>query len=602
MKQSSWLKNIIALWRHLRKGNQRQFILHFVLTLFSVFAEIISIGAVIPFLGAMTAPDKLFHAAELQPLITLLGIESASGLLLPITLVFVFAAICSAGMRILQLWFNTKLTAKLGVQLRSEIFAITLNQPYDYHVAHNSSELISLTTEKVGAAIRVGILQVLVLATALVMSCGIVAILLYVNALIALSALVIIGGGYILTGYLVRKRIKKNGSIIALNQPEAIKCMQEGLGGIREVIIDNSQQEFSRTYTQAVKNLQYAGTQNAFLGGLPKYVLEVTGIVSIALLAYSLQAGATAAQQNVFPMLGAFVLGAQRLLPNLQQIYFSWSSISGAHAVLDDVVATLHQANPKQATVGKLIKPLDFKKALNLKDIRYRYSGSDSDVLDGVNLTIQKGTKTGFIGATGSGKSTLLDIIMGLLLPSGGQLIVDGVVIDKNNVQAWQRNIAHVSQSIFLSDASMAENIAFGVQRDKVNVQQVKSAAKLAQVDAFIETLPQGYQTLVGERGVRLSGGQRQRIGVARALYKQATVLVLDEATSALDSETEEEVMSAINNLGENLTILIIAHRLSTLEGCDRVVELAQGRIVREGSYKKMTALSSTKENVLVKS
>lgn len=565
--------------------------------LISVFAEMISIGAVIPFLGALTAPDKLFSAAGIQPVIKFFEIQSADELLLPMTLAFVIAAIFSAGMRILQLWFNARLTAKLGVQLRSEIYAITLNQPYEFHVAHNSSELISLTTEKVGAAIRVGITQVLVLATALVMSCGIVAILLYVNAFIALLALVIIGGGYILTGYLVRKRIKRNGSIVALNQPKAIKCMQEGLGGIREVIIDNSQQEFNRIYAQAVRNLQYAGAQNAFLSGLPKSVLEVAGIVLIALLAYSLQADTTTSQQNVFPMLGAFVLGAQRLLPNLQQIYYSWSSISGIHAVLDDVVATLYLADSKQATVGKLIKPLDFNTAINLKDISYRYSGSNSDVLDGVNLTIKKGSKTGFIGATGSGKSTLLDIIMGLIPPYCGHLIIDGVVIDKDNVQAWQRNIAHVSQSIFLSDASMAENIAFGVQRDKVNVQQVKSAAKLAQIDAFIETLPQGYQTLVGERGVRLSGGQRQRIGVARALYKQASVLVLDEATSALDSETEEEVMRAINSLGENLTILIIAHRLSTLEGCDRVVELAQGRIVREGSYKEMTALSSTKEN-----
>ena len=234
------------------------------------------------------------------------------------------------------------------------------------------------------------------------------------------------------------------------------------------------------------------------------------------------------------------------------------------------------------------IQSLNFSESIELRNVSFHYTGTEKNVLKNIQLTLAKGSRTGFIGATGSGKSTLLDLTMSLLAPTAGHLRIDGKDIDASNIKAWQCNIAHVSQAIFLADGSMAENIAFGIPTEKIKINQVKKAAKLAQIDDFIETLPNGYQTLVGERGVRLSGGQRQRIGVARALYKKANVLVLDEATSALDDTTEKALMKAIDGLGGNLTILIIAHRLSTLKGCDTVVELSQGKIVRSGNYTAM--------------
>ena len=574
--QSNLINDLVILWRYLGKKRKHQFLLLFSLMLVSVFAEVVTIGAIIPFLGVLTAPEQVFTLSWLQPIIQSLKIETASELLLPLTLAFILVAIFSSGIRITQLWYNSRLTAAMGTQLRHDIYAMALNKPYEFHLAHNSSDLISLTTEKVTLAITAGIMQVLYLVTASVMCLAIVATLIYINPFIALLAFFSWGSGYILIARLVRNKIRRNSEIITTNQPQSVKSMQEGLGGIRDVILDNSQEVFTRGYAQTVHDILYALVQNSFLSSLPKNLLEVLGITLIALLAYSMQADSSG--QNALPLLGAFALGAQRLLPGLQQIYFSWSIINGHHAVLADVVTWLIVTNKDQEQ-KQAIPFLNFQRNIELRNMSFGYTGTNKEVLSKINLTIPKGSRVGFVGETGSGKSTLLDIIMGLLVPTDGELWVDGKKINFSNMKAWQKNIAHVSQTIFLADGTLLENIAFGIPVEDIDKKQVEKAAKLAQIHDFIETLPEGYDTLIGERGVRLSGGQRQRIGIARALYKKANVLVLDEATSALDNATEKAVMTAIDSLDDSMTILMIAHRTSTLDGCGRVIELIDGTV-----------------------
>ncbi len=574
-QNSNLIHNILILWKYLGKKRRNQFLLLFLLMLVSVFAEVVTIGAVIPFLGVLTAPQQVFTLSWLQPVIQSLGIETAKELLLPLTLSFILISIFSSGIRITQLWYNSRLTAIMGTQLRHDIYAMALNKPYEFHLAHNSSDLISLTTEKVTLAVTAGIMQVLYLVTASAMCLAIVATLIYINPFIALLAFFSWGGGYVLIARLVRTKVRQNSQIVTTNQPLSVKSMQEGLGGIRDVILDNSQEIFIRGYAKIVHSIQYALVQNIFLSSLPKNLLEVLGITLIALLAYSMQADST--DQNALPLLGAFALGAQRLLPGLQQIYFSWSVINGHHAVLADVVTWLAIGDRETKQEQNSVTNMDFRKNIELHSINFCYACTSKEVLSNISLTIPQGSRIGFIGETGSGKSTLFDVIMGLLVPTKGELRVDGRKIDPSNMKAWQKNIAHVSQTIFLSDGSLLENIAFGVPVENIDKQQVEKAAKLAQIHDFIETLPSGYHTLVGERGVRLSGGQRQRIGIARALYKEASVLVLDEATSALDDVTDKAVMAAIDSLDDSLTVLMIAHRLSTLAECDRVVELSQG-------------------------
>ena len=586
MKQTNLLSSIISLWRCLGERRHIQFIFLFILMLVSVIAETLSIGAIVPFLSALTNPEKLIQLDWFQPVLLLLDITSSEELLLPLTLAFVGTAIFAAFIRILLLWVNTRLTASMGIQLRSEVFARTLFQPYEYHLEHNSSQLISMTTEKVGLAIQAGILHVLMFMNALVTSIAIIGILVLINPMVAMLTFLVLGGGYLFMGLLVRKNIRKNGISIAENQPESVKYMQEGLGGIRDIIMDGTQQVFINLYTKVASKIQISEMRNSFLGNLPKSLLEVMSITFIAILAYYLQSG-TGKELQVLPVLGALALGAQRLLPALQQMYFSWSRINAYQSIVVEVVEQLNQPLAHYSDRAN-ITSMNFNNEIEFNDVVFKYKNSEDVVLNKINLIITKGTKVGFIGTTGSGKSTLLDMCMGLLSPSSGQLTVDGVKVDSTNLKEWQLNIAHVPQSIFLSDASIAENIAFGISINHIYMVRVKLASKLAFLHDFIEKQPNGYKTTVGERGVQLSGGQRQRIGIARALYKQANILVFDEATSALDNKTETKVMQAIGSLENNLTVLLIAHRLSTLKKCDVIYKLENGNIVDSGNFKKM--------------
>jgi ABC-type multidrug transport system fused ATPase/permease subunit len=291
------------------------------------------------------------------------------------------------------------------------------------------------------------------------------------------------------------------------------------------------------------------------------------------------------------PVLGALAVGAQRLLPLVQQVYRGWASYSmNAHAlkdVLDLMSAPASSARP--AAPGGATLPASI--AIEAKDLWFSYS-EDEHVLKGISLIIRPGERVAFIGKTGSGKSTLIDVLMGLLRPGRGQLLLGGIAMSDSNVTEWQGRIAHVPQAIFLSDDSIAANIAFGSSEDEIDMARVLAAAERADVRSFVEQLPEGFATTVGERGIRLSGGQRQRIGIARALYKNATVLVLDEATSALDAATEASIMDSIAGLDRELTIILIAHRLSTVEGCDTIYRLESGRIVQSGSYEEVVLSS----------
>ncbi len=323
------------------------------------------------------------------------------------------------------------------------------------------------------------------------------------------------------------------------------------------------------------------------MGATPRFIIETFGMIIIAGLSYILsQKGGGIA--SAIPVLGTLAVGAQRLLPTLQQGYLAISSIKGAQVPLQDVLSLLDQQRKDVSDNLPLTEAVPFQHKVSLSHVSFSYSLETPWVLKDINLTVFKGERIGFIGATGSGKSTLLDILMGLLQPDEGAFAVDGKTIVDSNLRAWQGRIAHVPQHIFLSDSTIEENIAFGHPKDQIDQKLVEKVAAEAQIADLIKGWDKQYQTVVGERGVRLSGGQRQRIGIARALYKQADVIVFDEATSALDNETESAVMEAIDGLDRDLTILIIAHRLSTLSGCTRIVELNKGNIVRIGSYNEL--------------
>lgn len=575
------LASLRALWRVLAPRRRRQFALLLVLMVLAAFAEVVSIAAVLPFLSIMIAPERVFQLEAARPFIGWLGLEQPSELLLPITVAFGAAVLLAGAIRLCLLWVSTRLSFAAGADISIDIYRRTLYQPYSVHAGRNSSEVITGISTKSNTVIFYIIDPALKLISASLMLVAILLLLLSIHTTVALAALLGFGLIYLLVIGLTRKPLERNSAVIATESNQLIKSLQEGLGGIRDVLLDGTQPAFCAIYRKADLALRHAQGTNLFLGSFPRFVVETLGILLIAALAYAL----TQQEQGVaaaLPVLGALALGAQRMLPLLQQAYYSWSQIQGSQATLRDVLTLLQQPLPEHAHL-RPDQALPFKQQIELAGLSFAYAPALPAVLNHVNLVIPKGSRVGFVGSTGSGKSTLLDIIMALLPPSGGALKVDGVPITAANSLQWQAHIAHVPQAIFLADASITENIAFGIAPEAIDHALVREAAVKAQLAPTIEGWPEQYQTRVGERGVRLSGGQRQRIGIARALYKQADVIVFDEATSALDTETEQAVMEAIDALDKDLTVLIIAHRLSTLSNCDTIVELSQGNIgIRE--------------------
>ncbi|RWG88637.1 MAG: ABC transporter ATP-binding protein [Mesorhizobium sp.] len=543
--------------------------------MFGALAEAATLGALLPFLARIANPEAIGGQSFLARQLAGLRLAGTSDSLLSLTILFSVVAITAGVVRIFLTWATNSYVFSLGHELGIKVYDRVLHQPYSYHVSRNSSSVLAALrqVQAISAGVMLPLLQSI---SGIIIGVFIVAALFVLSSFITFVIFAGFGAVYLTMSLVIRKHLKRNARIIASVQAEGIRSVQEGLGGIRDVIINDTQAYFLSRYSELDNHLQRANATNALAAAAPRFAIEAAGMVIIAALAYFLITRSNNAGQ-VLPMLGTFVLGAQRLLPSMQLVYGNWalilSNLAGAEVVLQALEAPVGPEWNQPAT-GRL----PFDRAIVLKDVSFSYASDQPPILERFDLAISKGSKVGFIGKTGSGKSTTVDLIMGLLEPTSGTIEIDGKRLDGSTRRAWQRQIAHVPQSIFLADASIADNIAFGVDPAAINHERVRNAAQQAALADFVESLPQGYETRVGERGVRLSGGQRQRIGIARALYKQASVLVFDEATSALDMETETAVMEAIEELPADLTVLIIAHRLTTVENCDEIVTLEDGR------------------------
>jgi ATP-binding cassette subfamily B protein len=353
--------------------------------------------------------------------------------------------------------------------------------------------------------------------------------------------------------------------------------MQEGVGGIREIIINNNQEYQIKKYSDAETKFKKAQAQNAYMSQYPKYILETLGIVILSILAYRYSESTEGANQS-FAIIGALAFAAQRILPALQQSYSAWTFLEGNKKSLEDIINLLDKKLKTQKYNNKIV---NFDNKITLKSINFEYT-EGIKILKNINIEIKKGSKIGIVGKTGGGKSTLLDIISGLQVPQSGEIIVDDKLLDNSNIKEWQKNISYVSQHVHLNDESIAENIAYGIPKNEINMKLVREVADNARITNFINQTKDGYETKVGERGVHLSGGERQRIGIARALYKKTDLILLDEATSALDDQTESELMKTIDNMPKDKTLIIIAHRITTLKNCDLIIELENGRIIND--------------------
>ncbi len=576
---------LVGLWRHLARRRRVQLGLLFGLMLASAFSEVVSLGAVLPFIGILTAPDRVFNKPVVHKLAGVFGITSASQLVLPLVLLFVMVALASGALRLMLLWANTRLSHAIASDLSFEAYRRTLYQPYKVHIARNSSEVINGILVKIAMATDV-LYSLLVSASSTFLLLVLILALIAIDPVMVSAVSAIFGLTYAGISWIFRQRLKTNSRRIAIDGTQQLKALNEGLGGIRDVLINGCQPIFCDIYRKADTSFRRAKASIFVISSSPRFVMEVIGMVLIAGLAYglSLQEGGVA---SALPVLGALALGAQRIIPALQQIYVNWALVVGNQYSLSDAIALLDQPLSAEAVESEPV-PMPFHRAIQFQGVRFRYSDHGPWVLDGLDFTIPQGTRVGVVGPTGSGKSTTMDLLMGLLEPTEGQILVDGIPINNENLRSWQSLIAHVPQSIFLADTTVAENIAFGIVRKDIDMERVREAARQAHIAHFIESRREGYSAIVGERGIQLSGGQRQRIGIARALYRRASVLIFDEATSSLDNATEQSIMKSIESLNRDLTILIIAHRLTTVQRCDQIIELAYGKVAAQGSYEQL--------------
>jgi ATP-binding cassette subfamily B protein len=562
-----------------------------MLSLGAALGEVANLGALMPFLRLLSNPSKGLQV--LGPLAQPLSQWPQQHLLLSLGLGFMAVVVVSTFLRVLTIRSQLRLSGLITADLGERVFAAVLHRPYAWHLRTNTSAVLSYLTRDVDALFScVQALLLLVMNALIVLFLG--------GSLIALAPgvmLIVVGflsGFYLLVFRFTRAQLHADGAEGVREYQHSLQLAQEGLGGIRDVILDRSQATFLQAYSQSNQRGKMAIAAVNIKAQIPRYLIEGFAILLIVGVSLALALQGQGIERQL-PLLGFLSLGAYRLLQPLQQCFGAISSIQANHASLQRIQPFLSPHNSYGLSIAPLPKPqpgASDQELVQLKGVSFRYTAEGPWVLRELNLAIHQGERLAFVGTTGSGKTTTSDLILGLLQPSEGQLLVWGQDLHTTPglVSAWQARVAHVPQQIYLSDASFAANIAFGVSDDQIDVDRVRWAAKQARVSEIIESCQDGYATLVGERGVRLSGGQRQRIGIARALYKQAHLLVLDEATSALDNRTEAEVMEAIESLDLQITVILIAHRLSTVKRCDRVILLQRGQITGCGTFEELEA------------
>jgi ATP-binding cassette, subfamily B, bacterial PglK len=583
---NSSLKSIYRLWSLLElKFKQRTFLL-MLLMLVSGFAELVTMGSIVPFLAVLIDSTSVLQYPYIGDFLQYLNIDQEKDLILFFSLVFIVAIFLSAILRLFISRINLLWCYELISYLSIAAFERTLYQPYLKQVLRNSSELVAVLTAKI-SSILTGVMlpliagvQVIILIISIITALMLILPLSNVIALTAFSLL------YALVSLLLRKKYTKNSKIIAQEQVKAIKVLQESLAGIRDIILGNYYDEYINQYANSRKLLDRTSGTNAFLIVAPKFIIESLGIVLIVLLVLY-NYGSSIEIAILLPSLGALALGAQRLLPYLQQLYAAYSTIISSSQSVIDALDILEQPMIMQEIIKNHSqeRKLDFNKVIQLDNLSFQYSEESDFELKNLNLNIEKGDTIGIIGTTGGGKSTLIDLLMGLIQPKNGNIFIDERELEESLLVSWQKNLSHVPQNIVLTDNSIKQNIALGQADDDISISKVKEVLIKAQMKHFIDSLPDGIETKVGERGVRLSGGQRQRIGIARALYQSREILFLDEATNALDMKTEDKILEIIRNIKDDLTLIIVAHNIDTIKDCDKILIMDSGSIAEAGSF-----------------
>jgi ATP-binding cassette, subfamily B, bacterial PglK len=574
---------------------KRRFLLLVLLTIIMSVFEMISVAGILPFLSVLARPDLIDTHWLLQAFSRTLGLTDHQQIKIALGLTIFLIMVIGMVVRAVVTYAQIRFALTRGYTIAARLLRGYLSQPYVWYLSRNSAGLAQSLLSEVDLVVRESILPGVLLISNLTILILIGAFLFVVEPWVALGATALLSGVYILAYVALRGRLARIGQLRMAANRARFQVVQEIAGGLKEVKVMGleavSLTRF-RIPSEAMARYQTAGL---VIGKLPRFGLEAVvygGFIGMVLVMIVLRGDTIS---DLLPLLGLLGMAATKMFPALQQLYQEISMLRTSAAPLERLHAALTEARDVPV-LGKSEGPaLDLTDQLVFRDVSFRYPQAEQGTLSGLNLCIPARARVGIVGGTGAGKTTVIDLLLGLLTPDAGQITVDGVPLTAQNIRAWQNNVGYVPQSIFLTDDTVAANIGFGLPADQLDMTLVEAAARTANLHDFVMSdLPQGYATLVGERGVRLSGGQRQRIGIARALYHNPAVLVLDEATSALDNLTERAVMEAVRNLGGSKTVIMIAHRLTTVEDCDTILMLERGKLIAQGSYADLVAQNDT--------
>lgn len=585
------LRLIREIYAILTPAQRRKILLLQLLIIAKTLLEIASVASVAPFMVLVADLDVLAGKGKLATLYRYSGITDPMHFLAAMGLAAMLMLTTSSAISILAAKSLLSFSQDIGAELSIRLYRYYMHQPLLFHAQANSA---TLTKRIASEATRVtkSILTPLVhMNSSLVLVAGISIALCAVDPVAAAMGIAVLSAAYLGIYRLVRHRIDENGKRISKDGATHFRMMSEGFGGIREFLLRDSQQVFIERFARTARRLASGQAWNSAFAETPRYVVEMTAIGSLIGFVLYLVWLHDGREEIILPLLSVYGLAALKLLPAFQRVYSSFATIKGAVPTFDslkpDLVASQRAASDDAAGSqdGRRIAPT---RSIELRDVRFRFPGTARDVLKGASLSIRAGTMVGLAGSSGAGKSTLLDVLLGLIQPQQGEIRIDDAPLSPQDGPAWRRSVGFAPQSIYLTDASIAENIAFGIPMPRIDMAKVAAVASLAQLDEMLHRLPQGLMTRTGERGIQLSGGQRQRIGIARALYGDPDLLVLDEATSALDVVTENEILNAIAPAGSGRTALVVTHRLRTLRRCQTIFFLDDGRIVDQGSYDEL--------------
>ena len=588
MKQEvSDSRSSFVVWRLLKSSERRALVGIIFLILVGLILETLSLGIVMPVVAILTQDD---YQTKYRWLTDNLGSPSREDLIVIVMLLMVGIYIVRSLFLLWSSWVQKGFSAALSGRLSQRLFTIYLRQPYLFHLQHNSATLMR-NSRNANVVVTGGIDPTLVLLTDGLVAIALFTLLIIVEPVGTIITLVAFGVGAWLFQLLTRRRIERWGDQRNLHDGMILQHLQQGLGGAKDVKILGRESEFLDQHEKHLKESLRINRVYSVLQTMPRMYMEILTIAGLAALVISMVLQKQSFTE-IIPTLGLFAAAAFRVMPSINRLLGALQTLLYSRAIIASVYADFKLDAPDET---KLVTGIPFSEQLELRSVTFQYPTASTPSLQQVSLVVRRGEAVGFVGPSGAGKSTLVDVILGLFAPTAGLVLVDGQDIQKN-LRNWQNQIGYVPQSIYLTDDTLRRNVAFGLGDENIDENSVRNAIRLAQLEEFVFSLPENLDTVVGERGVRLSGGQRQRIGIARALYHNPSILVLDEATSSLDTPTEHGVMQAVQALQGSKTVIIVAHRLSTVEYCDRLYRIESSRLIEEGTFDEVVKRSAIKK------